>query len=369
MKLSNPSDFLNKENDVWNIFNGLRITILDSKGSRVDGLIIIETTTSILNRRTFYMILSSILSIIVSLLISATIAYIFIKKFITKPLETLTDDIGNGSIDISFTSSSLNQASYQASNAIKEQSSTIEKILEQTKNMKKNIEETNLNTTNSSKIVTLLNDKSIEGHHTINAMLSSVGNIKNSNKNLEKISDFIKNIAQKAIVINEIVSKTELLSLNASIEAARAGEFGKGFSVVAEEVGNLAKTSGNAAREIESLIIESTKVSDSVIDEMNLSVHSVEKSSEQVSISFKEISNGVSAILDNIKSIQANSEKQNNSILEVISSMDILTKTNNCSALEAEKTLNLSNKLDLQSKKLKTIMNSMNLIIIGKTEH
>ncbi len=28
MKLSNPSDFLNKENDVWNIFNGLRITCL-----------------------------------------------------------------------------------------------------------------------------------------------------------------------------------------------------------------------------------------------------------------------------------------------------------------------------------------------------
>ncbi|RYZ87541.1 MAG: hypothetical protein EOP04_11470 [Proteobacteria bacterium] len=49
------------------------------------------------------------------------------------------------------------------------------------------------------------------------------------------------------MIINEIVFKTQLLSINASIEA---GQHGKGFAVPAGEVGNLAQMSGNAAKEI-----------------------------------------------------------------------------------------------------------------------
>lgn len=89
--------------------------------------------------------------------------------------------------------------------------------------------------------------------HEINQLYDSTKNVAQVIGELNRTSEEISNITS---VIEGIAEQTTLLALNASIEAARAGEQGKGFGVVAKETGKLAEQSKQAAKMIETLIVQ-----------------------------------------------------------------------------------------------------------------
>lgn len=69
-----------------------------------------------------------------------------------------------------------------------------------------------------------------------------------------RLGDRSEEIGKILSVINDITEQTTLLSLNAAILASQAGEHGKGFSVVAEEIKDLAERTTFSTREIDELI-------------------------------------------------------------------------------------------------------------------
>lgn len=73
-------------------------------------------------------------------------------------------------------------------------------------------------------------------------------------KKMKRLGESSQQISKVVSLIEKIALQTNLLSINAGIEAARAGQEGQGFSVVAEEIGELAAKSGLATGEIETIV-------------------------------------------------------------------------------------------------------------------
>lgn len=85
----------------------------------------------------------------------------------------------------------------------------------------------------------------------------------------EKANAVEENVGEATQIVKKIgknASKSNILGLNASIEAARSGEAGRGFTVVASEMGKLANDSGSSASEIDKKLSEVTQHLQSMID-------------------------------------------------------------------------------------------------------
>lgn len=106
---------------------------------------------------------------------------------------------------------------------------------------------------------------------------------------MQKISDMSMKIEKIIGEIDSIAQQTNMLSLNASIEAARAGDMGRGFSVVARQVGALATRSAQAARETTELIMNSISavedgraITEQTVEAFDIVVENIEQTDHNI---------------------------------------------------------------------------------------
>ncbi|TAM04049.1 MAG: methyl-accepting chemotaxis protein [Paraburkholderia sp.] len=162
---------------------------------------------------------------------------------------------------------------------------------------------------------------------------------------MNEINESAKSIADIIGVIEGIAFQTNILALNAAVEAARAGEDGRGFSVVAGEVRNLAQRSAAAAKEIKTLISASVE-----------RVANGSTLAQDAGQTMDEVVKAVKRVNDIIGEISAASHEQRAGIEEInraVTQMDAGTQQN--AALVEEATA-AAQSLDDQAKTLKRLV-------------
>jgi methyl-accepting chemotaxis protein len=142
-------------------------------------------------------------------------------------------------------------------------------------------------------------------------------------------------------LIEDIASRSTLLSLNAAIEAAHAGDAGRGFAVVAQEVRTLANSSHEATKNVTTIVETIVAEVKDVLDAMRLAIGQVKEGralSEQARGSLRQVSTLVQNSADLAAQISSASREQVRATATVAQAMQAISNISTQSTAAAEET-------------------------------
>jgi len=218
-------------------------------------------------------------------------------------VRTGTDTIGTASAEVAAGNMDLSARTEQQASSLEETASSMEELTSTVKQNADNARQANTLAEAASQVAE-------RGGRVIGEVVGTMDQI---NTSAGKIADIIG-------VIDGIAFQTNILALNAAVEAARAGEQGRGFAVVATEVRNLAQRSAAAAKEIKTLIGDSTQAVNAgskLVGEAGATMHEIVESVRRVT-----------DIMGEITSASAEQTAGIEQINEAVAQMDQVTQQN-----------------------------------------
>lgn len=302
-------------------------------------------------------------------------------KHLTERLKGVSEVLAGASAKLGTNAGNLSASSESQAQSVHETAAAVDEIRSMVEESTKNSLESNKKAQSSSKA-------SNQGKEAVARMLAAVGEVGSTNdavseelRNLEKQFGEIRKmfglIEGKTAIINDIVVQTKLLAFNATVEAARAGEAGKGFSVVAQEVGELAKKSGSASEEIRQ-ILESSKTEMSNIIQKNseriqsllgLSSEKIQFSSSvarECQTSLDEIVSMVNEVSVRVGEISNAMTEQDRGISDINQALHLLNNLSNDLSSASKETSIQSSELINQSQDLLDIVGLLETEVSGQ---
>jgi methyl-accepting chemotaxis protein len=184
-----------------------------------------------------------------------------LRKIMSELLEgTLVLNTAAG--QILATTSQIASSAAETSSAISQTTSSVEEI----KQTAKLSSEKAVHTAESTKKAVIVSD---EGYKSLDNNMEGLAQIKNKMDliaaNIIRLSEQSQLIGNIVTTVEDIASQSNLLAVNASIEAVKAGEQGKGFSVVAQELKNLANQSKQGTAEVQKILSDIQQATNTLV--------------------------------------------------------------------------------------------------------
>lgn len=166
-------------------------------------------------------------------------------------------------------------------------------------------------------------------------------------KNIDRSSTEISTIIK---TIEDIAFQTNILALNAAVEAARAGSAGKGFSVVADEVRNLAAKSAEAAQNTNTLINRSIQDVKTGTESTGLAVSAMQVIDDCIQ--------SIKTLMDEIASASVQQSEMISLVENGIKEISSVVQTNSSAA---EKSAAVSKELSAQARTLSSLISQFQI--------
>lgn len=329
-------------------------------------------------------------SLIGSVLIGVGFAF-YLSQSLVGVFTKLSQALYHSSDEVNSASRQIADASQELSQAVTEQAASLQETSASIEEMSSMVAKNSDNAKSAASVSSDSQTSAEKGKQVVEQMIHSMEAINESNNNImdqinhsnseiESIVKVIEEIGTKTKVINEIVFQTKLLSFNASVEAARAGEHGKGFAVVAEEVGNLAQMSGNAAKEIttlldgsiqrvESIVRDTKSKVEVLIEDGRSKVQAGNEVAKQCGEVLNEIVTNVSSVTMMAGEISAASQEQATGVREITKAISQLDQVTQQNAATSEQAASSAEKLSSQASELKKAVDELVLTVQGRNSN
>ncbi|MCH3963209.1 MAG: methyl-accepting chemotaxis protein [Clostridium sp.] len=236
-----------------------------------------------------------------------------VKEYLDETLEQ-TENISAGMQENSATSEEIAASSGEMGNAVNEMANRAEEGSKTSENIEKRAESLKQSSSNSQN----------QANNIYACIKSDLEEAIQGSKSVNKIS-------QLTGAIIDITEQTNLLALNASIEAARAGEAGRGFAIVAEEVKELAKQSGETASNIKNIVAIVEKSVSQLVESSNSVLGFIENTVikdydklNDVAVQYSKDSQTVNNFMIDFSAV---SEELNASIEGIVKAINEMAKT------------------------------------------